>query len=372
MVSFFSSQWQVQQLPLSKRRQLQDLKWRKSHLVRICCFSLAMFCSSSWTLMLLTLMTFLITLLSSLLVGIPKRYPKLHLWRRRINNTIVFALCLLHLRYHWWTCSTWVQWLLAYFWDLMMWIPRTCSCLLALMIMKSQYFALTLVALFSKLRFSGRPPPSDGTRIRAYHGTQRKHVKNIRENGFQASVAGMLGSGVYVSRDLNKAWRYSQPHQGDGVILELEIEVGKVCIVDKQGHKYQKNWHAFFDTAWVPSNCKMVHSGLEEGCIAEPRRVRLVRVWPTRCILRILSHEAFQLVRDAWKVCLKPARKCADMELGAARLHNRVKVKQDWSLDCCLPMVRGTGSPKGSPKDSGHVQNLKNAHQTRNYIYIYW
>lgn len=114
----------------------------------------------------------------------------------------------------------------------------------------------------------------------------------------------MLGPGVYISRDLEKVGRYSQPYRGSGVILELQVRVGKVCIVDRQQHVNQKNWHQDFDTAWVPSNCGMVHSGLEEACIADPRSIRVVRVWPDGYLLPILFHEVTELARDAWKLCL--------------------------------------------------------------------
>ena len=38
-----------------------------------------------------------------------------------------------------------------------------------------------------------------------------------------------------------------------GVIMELEVFVGKLCIVDRQGHTFQRRWREEFDTAWVPA-----------------------------------------------------------------------------------------------------------------------
>lgn len=166
--------------------------------------------------------------------------------------------------------------------------------------------------------------------IRAYDGTHQKNVESIRKFGFRPSSGGMLGPGIYISRDLNKAQRYagSTGYRGLGVILELKVEVGTVCTIDRQGHKVQKSWHRSFDTAWVPSNCSMVQSQLEEGCVAEPCNIQLVRVWHQNQLSRLFLYEVTQLLKDVWTFLL-PTQPCTDVEDSAGKPHNRVKVKED-------------------------------------------
>lgn len=50
-----------------------------------------------------------------------------------------------------------------------------------------------------------------------YHGTSAANVQSIKQNGFRPSSSGMLGPGVYVSRDRQKAEKY-----GD-TVLELDV-----------------------------------------------------------------------------------------------------------------------------------------------------
>ena len=94
-----------------------------------------------------------------------------------------------------------------------------------------------------------RASPSSMTEIRAYHGTSLDNLESIRAEGFRPSNSGMLGRGVYVSRDINKVLGYGGYF---GVILELRVTLGQVCIVDHQGHDNQYRWHDSYDTAWVP------------------------------------------------------------------------------------------------------------------------
>ncbi|CAJ1397677.1 unnamed protein product [Effrenium voratum] len=111
----------------------------------------------------------------------------------------------------------------------------------------------------------------DGRFLTMYHGTSRTAAAQIELHGFCPSSDGMLGAGVYLSRNLNKARNYGP------VILECKVLVGKVARIDRQGHPLQKTWHdAGFDTAWVPPGCGMVASGLEEDCVYEPARIQVL------------------------------------------------------------------------------------------------
>ncbi|CAK6981723.1 grass carp reovirus (GCRV)-induced gene 2e [Scomber scombrus] len=118
--------------------------------------------------------------------------------------------------------------------------------------------------------------PIDGKKYVMYHGTTSTNAAAIKQSGFQQSKDGMLGPGVYLSRDLKKASRYPIGHpENDRVVVVVLVSVGKVIAINYQGHPLQKTWHySGYDTAWVPPNCGMVQSGLEEDCVWDPTRIK--------------------------------------------------------------------------------------------------
>ncbi|CAK9032997.1 unnamed protein product [Durusdinium trenchii] len=104
-----------------------------------------------------------------------------------------------------------------------------------------------------------------------YHGTSANSAAQIELGGFCPSVDGMLGRGVYLSRDISKAQQYG------AIILMCQVSVGRVARIDHQGHPLQKSWSASgFDTAWVPPRFYMVSCGLEEACISDPAKIRVL------------------------------------------------------------------------------------------------
>uniref|UniRef100_A0A3P9NDW1 Grass carp reovirus (GCRV)-induced gene 2p n=1 Tax=Poecilia reticulata TaxID=8081 RepID=A0A3P9NDW1_POERE len=115
-----------------------------------------------------------------------------------------------------------------------------------------------------------------------YHGTTVANARLIIANGFQQSTKGMLGNGVYVSRDRKKAERYPlNINAADRVVLKLHVRVGRVKRIDKDNHPMQYTWSTQgYDTAWVPPNCgmKAVPSGLEEDCVFDPSRITVVDI----------------------------------------------------------------------------------------------
>lgn len=115
-----------------------------------------------------------------------------------------------------------------------------------------------------------------------YHGTTWDNALKIQAGGFIPSVNGMLGPGVYLSRDFQKASRYPLYNRNQKLaVLKVNAQVGKVKRVDYQGHPLQKTWHQHgYDTAWVPPNCGMVASGLEEDCVYEPCRIKVLEIIP--------------------------------------------------------------------------------------------
>jgi hypothetical protein len=128
--------------------------------------------------------------------------------------------------------------------------------------------------------------PTHGREMTMYHGTSQAaaiQIKKGGEHGLRPSTSGMLGAGIYCSRELQKAQAYAKGN-GGGVIFELRVRVGKVKRIDLKGHPLQKTWHqAGYDTAWVPPGCGVNPSGLEEDCVWDPKRVRIVRVAWSDC-----------------------------------------------------------------------------------------
>ncbi|MCI4386610.1 hypothetical protein PGIGA_G00064440 [Pangasianodon gigas] len=122
--------------------------------------------------------------------------------------------------------------------------------------------------------------PTEGRVYRMYHGTSAQAAAQIMRTGFKQSADGMLGRGVYLSRDLNKASRYPRnllEHQR--VVIRVKVNVGRVKKIDRQNHPLQKSWHDHgYDTAWCPPRCGMVPSGLEEDCVWDPRRIQVIDI----------------------------------------------------------------------------------------------
>eukprot|EP00928_Gymnodinium_smaydae_P026620 TRINITY_DN20843_c0_g3_i1.p1 TRINITY_DN20843_c0_g3~~TRINITY_DN20843_c0_g3_i1.p1 ORF type:complete len:884 (-),score=113.95 TRINITY_DN20843_c0_g3_i1:213-2864(-) len=110
-----------------------------------------------------------------------------------------------------------------------------------------------------------------GNEFEMFHGTSRENAHSIERYGFRPTVDGMLGPGVYCSRDLRKARRYG------AVVLRLSVQLGRVIKIDKRGHPLQKIWQTevggSFDAAWVPPNSGVVPSGLEENCVRSPSQI---------------------------------------------------------------------------------------------------
>jgi hypothetical protein len=73
---------------------------------------------------------------------------------------------------------------------------------------------------------------------------------------------------------MEKASRYGP------VIVESEVVVGKVAVINKKNHPMQKNWAAHgYDSAWIPPQCGVGSTGLEEHCIFDRTRVAPVKLY---------------------------------------------------------------------------------------------
>ncbi|XP_014885535.1 uncharacterized protein LOC106946004 [Poecilia latipinna] len=133
-----------------------------------------------------------------------------------------------------------------------------------------------------RLELGASQEPKDRGVYTMYHGTTVANARLIIANGFKQSTKGMLGNGVYVSRDRKKAERYPlNINAADRVVLKLHVRVGHVKRIDKDNHPMQYTWSTQgYDTAWVPPNCgmKAVPSGLEEDCVFDPSRITVVDI----------------------------------------------------------------------------------------------
>lgn len=133
-----------------------------------------------------------------------------------------------------------------------------------------------------RMELKASQEPKDRGVYTMYHGTSVANARLIIASGFKQSPNGMLGNGVYVSRDRKKAERYPLNNSpSDRVVLELHVRVGRVKRIDMDNHPMQYTWNSQgYDTAWVPPNCgmKAVPSGLEEDCVFDPKRVKVVGI----------------------------------------------------------------------------------------------
>ena len=146
-----------------------------------------------------------------------------------------------------------------------------------------------------------------------YHGTTHEVAALVLASRLlHPSDKGLLGEGVYVTADINKALRYGP------AVIECAVYPGRTLTVARRFHPQQKNWRAHgYDSAWIPPNAFVSTSrraeeaaannngaatdaaaalseaeqharlagtrnatggDLEENCVADPRRVVPLRV----------------------------------------------------------------------------------------------
>uniref|UniRef100_A0A8C1KPI4 PARP catalytic domain-containing protein n=1 Tax=Cyprinus carpio TaxID=7962 RepID=A0A8C1KPI4_CYPCA len=102
-----------------------------------------------------------------------------------------------------------------------------------------------------------------------YHGTTMKNALRIQLEGFRCSYDGMLGPGVYPSRDKEKASHYPKYVNGQHLaIIIVRVRVAKVKRIDYQGHPLQKTLYQH----------GMVSSEMEEDCVYEPWQSKVLEL----------------------------------------------------------------------------------------------
>ncbi|XP_060883004.1 uncharacterized protein LOC132954468 [Labrus mixtus] len=182
----------------------------------------------------------------------------------------------------------------------------------------------------------------NGRKYVMYHGTTSKAARSIQANGFQRSSGGMLGPGVYLSRDLDKASRYPIGHpESDKVVIKVVVDVGKVIAINRQGHPRQKTWHdssygKVFDTAWVPPNCGMVKSGLEEDCVWDPDRIEIIKIIQPRQSEDVVSDRGPQFISKFWKAFCSLLSATVSLSSGYHPESNGQTERMNQELETCL------------------------------------
>ncbi|XP_063284979.1 uncharacterized protein LOC134570912 [Pelobates fuscus] len=139
---------------------------------------------------------------------------------------------------------------------------------------------------FRDVHLSSDERPEDDKIYVMYHGTTlASAIKKIKK-GFKRSMEGLLGKGIYVTRDINTAAQYPRGDQSSQVILKLRVNVGKVLNIDHRGDPMQKNWYSDYDMAYVPAYSRIVKHGTERDCFCDPKRIKVVGIVdaPRNCL----------------------------------------------------------------------------------------
>ncbi|KAM8723400.1 uncharacterized protein AB9X84_003386 [Acanthopagrus schlegelii] len=126
----------------------------------------------------------------------------------------------------------------------------------------------------------GLSTPIDDRKYVMYHGTTKGNAEAIRKSGFHQSADGMLGPGVYLRGDLQRASLHpTEIPESNRAVIKVVVNVGKVIAINHQNHPCQKTWHNYgYDTAWVPPNGGMVMIGLEEDCVWDPNQIQIINI----------------------------------------------------------------------------------------------
>ena len=133
-----------------------------------------------------------------------------------------------------------------------------------------------------------------------YHATKKENVSRILTDGFRESTGGMLGPGLYVSRDIDKTRAY-----GD-VCFKLLVYIGITKLmaeVDTSG-----DWRSHHHSAYLPPNNDVVSSKREETCLKSAQQARILGIAygfdSSTMDGRARNLEGTNEVLDQWERCL--------------------------------------------------------------------
>ena len=111
-----------------------------------------------------------------------------------------------------------------------------------------------------------------------FHGTSPDKGWAIIRNGFRLPETDcgsndeplMLGIGVYLSADIEKAKKHGK------FVLRALVFIGNETVIDRQDHPRRKNWQNEFDSVFVPPNCGMTKNGYEETCVKSSSQIKVM------------------------------------------------------------------------------------------------
>ena len=200
--------------------------------------------------------------------------------------------------------------------------------------------------------FSKRPvlvkKDASGTHHRfyvMYHATKKENVSSILADGFRESTGGMLGPGLYVSRDIDKTRAY-----GD-VCFKLLVYIGITKLmaeVDTSG-----DWRSHHHSAYLPPNNDVVPSKREETCLKSAKQARILGIAygfdSSTMGGRVRNLEGTNEVLDQWE------RKVLD-ELVAASLGTFLLLSPTFSSSPA-PLPAPAPVPLPTPTPSGSICN---------------
>ena len=116
-----------------------------------------------------------------------------------------------------------------------------------------------------------------------YHATSLEAALRIQAEGFrvpkgpsQQKAGALLGPGVYASATLQKAMKYCDGPEG-GIVFQLAVDLGR-CKTLEENDPMMITWHLHgYDSAWAPTGAGGRGAGLEENCIKDPKRIKIMQ-----------------------------------------------------------------------------------------------
>ena len=106
-----------------------------------------------------------------------------------------------------------------------------------------------------------------------WHGTDFDSAMNIKVDGFKVSIDGLLGKGVYISRDITKAMEFAKSKLRP-TLIKLKVKNGKIINIGEH-QDFKKRWHSDFDIAYIPENTM---TRREEYCIKDPKMITIEEI----------------------------------------------------------------------------------------------
>ena len=197
--------------------------------------------------------------------------------------------------------------------------------------------------------FSKRPvlvkTDASGTHHRfyvMYHATKKENVSSILADGFRESTGGMLGPGLYVSRDIDKTRAY-----GD-VCFKLLVYIGITKLmaeVDTSG-----DWRSHHHSAYLPPNNNVVASKREETCLKSAKQARILGIAygfdSSTMGGRVRNLEGTNEVLDQWEI--KVLDELVAASLGTFLLLSPTFSSSPAPLPAPAPVPLPTPTPSGS------------------------